>query len=576
MNVKWELPKETTQRKVDLMELKGNRMLRHLHPSVIEVLYNRGYKTEEAITDFFDNDPSKTHNPLLMMDMEKGISYVIEAMNQNKHIVIYGDYDADGASSTAIAVLALRELGAHVDYFINNRFDHGYGIKPEGVDDLLKEFPTVDMIITVDNGIVAYEGIDYAKEKGIDIIVTDHHDPHPSGKMPDALAVINPKRPGDEYPFKGICGATVIYKFMLALYYELDKDLDYVEEMMDIVGMATIGDVMPLHDENRIFVKQALDLIADGTRTAFTKLVEKTNIATVNEEMFGFKFVPMINAPSRLLGKIDLAVDLFLSEDESEMEEIIDKLISLNEERKELTSIQEDIAMGMIQSLGDQPVYVLFNKDFHEGIVGLVAGRIKESFHRPTIVLTEHKGIAKGSGRSIEGFHVTDALHETSETLIGFGGHALACGMSLDVTKVDELRDKLSEMAESQLTEEDMTPKVKVDSMVSANDITLDYIDELDTLRPFGQGFEKPVLQLSNFEVGSHLYMGKEKVEKDKKHVKLMGKGKLSIVMFKYADTYRNLQSPKFVNTIGYPAINVYKNNVSIQFMVQNDYIRKA
>lgn len=569
--VKWERPKESIERTAGLAELSACRKLRHLSPSVIEVLYNRGIATEEAILDFFDNDPSKVHNPLLMTDMEKGVLLVKEALAQNKHIVVYGDYDADGASATTIGVLALRKLGANVDYFINNRFDHGYGIKPEGVKDLVKKFPTVDMLITVDNGIVAYEGIDYANELGIEVIVTDHHDPHPSGKMPNALAIINPKRPGDEYPFKGICGATVIHKFMLALYWELEQDLTYVEEMMDIVGMATVGDMMPLLDENRIFVKEALKLIQQSNRTAFAKLVKKTDISVINEEMFGFKLVPMVNAPSRLLGDISLAVDLFLTEDEEEMDNKIDKLIALNDERKEITAVQEAIAMDMIEKMGDQPMYVLFNPEFHEGIVGLVAGRIKEAFHRPAIVLTEHKGMAKGSGRSIDAFHVTNALHATSETLIGFGGHAGACGMSLDVTKVDELRTKLCNMAQNQLTEEDMTPKLLVDALVEPKDLTIDYVDELDTLRPFGQAFQKPNLQMKNFKMKDFLLMGE-----NKNHLKVMGMGKVDILMFSYADKFQEMGTPTDVIAVGYPGLNVWRNKVSVQFQVVNDNLRRA
>lgn len=569
--VKWERPTHSMERTAGMAEISASRKLRHLSPSIIEVLYNRGFKTEEAILDFFDNDPSKVHNPLLMMDMEKGVLLVKEALAQNKHIVIYGDYDADGASATIIGVLGLRKLGANVDYFINNRFDHGYGIKPEGVDDLVKKFPTVDMLITVDNGIVAYEGIDYANKKGIDVIVTDHHDPHPSGKMPEALAIINPKRPGDEYPFKGICGATVIHKFMLALYWELEHDLTYVEEMMDIVGMATVGDMMPLLDENRIFVKESLKLIQQSTRVAFTKLVKKVGVPVINEEMFGFQFVPMVNAPSRLLGDISLAVNLFLTDDEKEMDKMIDKLIALNDERKEITAVQEELAMEMIEKLGDQPVYVLFHPSFHEGIVGLVAGRIKEAFHRPAIVLTEHKGLAKGSGRSIEAFHVTNALHATSKTLIGFGGHAGACGMSLDVTKVDELRTTLCDMARNQLTEEDMTPKLLVDALVEPKDLTIDYVDELDTLRPFGQAFLKPNLQMHNFKMKDFLLMGE-----NKNHLKLMGTGKVDMIMFRYAENFHKLGAPQDVVAVGYPGLNVWRNKVSVQFQVVNDNLRQA
>lgn len=570
-NVLWTRPTESTTRSLELMKLQEARELRHFSKSVIEVLYNRGLKTVEAIEDFFDNDPSKVHSPLLMTDMQKAVDIIKDAIEKNLKLVIYGDYDCDGASATAVGMLGLRKAGANVEYFINNRFEHGYGLNVKGMDDLLKEHPDVDLILTVDNGIVAYEGIDYAVSKGVRVVVTDHHDPHPTGKMPNAEAIVNPKRPGDAYPFKGICGATVIYKFMQALYYEMDLDMDEVEDLIDIVGMATIGDVMPLLDENRIFVKQALKRVKMGTRPAFAKLVEKTNVTTIDEETFGFKFVPMVNAPSRLLGDIDLAVDLFLTEDEAEMERLVDELIRLNEERKEITARQEEIAMAMIEKMGEQSVYVLYNPEFHEGIVGLIAGRIKEKFYRPAIVLTEHHGIAKGSGRSIEGFHINDALHANADALIGFGGHAGACGMSLDIKKVDELRERIIATAESILSEDDLTPKIVIDAIVNASDLTIDYIDELDTLRPFGQAFPKPVLKLQDFKSKNVLYMGKEK-----NHLKVSGYGKVSLVMFSYAEDFKKQGEPNTVEAIGYPALNVYRGDVSVQFMVQENHIRPA
>lgn len=570
-NVLWVRPSETPQRIEELKALQSSKELRHLSKSVVEILYNRGFTTVTAIEDFFDNDPMKVHSPYLMMDMEKAVEIVQDAINRELNIVIYGDYDADGASATSIGVLGLRHAGANVNYFINNRFKHGYGLNVSGMDDLLERYPDVDLIVTVDNGIVAYEGIKYAVKKGIRVVVTDHHDPDPSGKMPNAEAIINPKRPGDEYPFKGICGATVIYKFMMALYYEMDLELDYVEDLIDIVGMATIGDVMPLMDENRIFVKEALKRVKSGKRPAFAKLVEKTGASTINEETFGFLFVPMVNAPSRLIGDIDLAVDLFLSEDEEEMEKLVDELISLNAQRKEITAEQEEIAMQMIEKMGEQTVYVLYNPSFHEGIVGLVAGRIKEKFYRPAIVLTEHNGIAKGSGRSIDGFHINNALHANKDALLKFGGHAGACGMSVDINKIDELRERINETASAQLKQEDLEPKLVIDAIVNTKDLTIDYTDELDTLRPFGQGFSKPVLKLESFEGKKAHYMGSES-----NHLKLESKDKVSIIMFRYAEEFKKLGEPMTVDTIGYPSLNVFRGEVKVQFMVQENHIRKC
>lgn len=564
---KWVRPEETLDRKGKLIALENDTRLRHIPPTNLEILLNRGYETAEDILSLLDMDPTNVHNPKLLLDADKVVSVLMEAVEKQYHIVVYGDYDADGASATSVAVLALRKLGAKVDYFINNRFKHGYGIMPSGVDDLLVKFPTAQIILTVDNGIVAYDGIDYANSKGLKVLVTDHHDPSPDNKMPNALAVVNPKRVDCPYPFKGLCGASVIFKIMQYLYFEMDVDGEYVDELIDIVGMATIGDVMPLVDENRVFVLEALRRLENNSRKAFEILRKETKVSEINEEVFGFKYVPMVNAPSRMDGSIDLAVDLFLETDEDVITSIVKELIEINERRKTLTAEQETIAMDMLEKKGVKSVVVLYHEDFHEGIVGLIAGRIKEKYNRPTIVLTKHGNIAKGSGRSIEGFHITQGLHSTSETLIGFGGHSQACGMSLNVDKVDELEARMIERADALLTEDDFVRKIMIDAVVTPSDLTVDFIDDLNAMRPFGAGFPKPVLGLKDFYGYGNKALGSEG-----KHIKILSK-QLEILMFNGGDYYKSIGRPTRVKALGYPSLNVWNGKVTVQFNIDGENI---
>jgi len=277
--VKWLEVKKDKRRNDIIREFNTHPEIEKLSTVAKDILINREVTTVEEVLEILDDDIMNQHNPLELKDMDKMVSLLKQYVQESKHIVIYGDYDSDGACATAIAVLCLRELGVQVDYFINNRFVHGYGMTPKGVQDLIKRYPTTDVILTVDNGIVAFEGIEAAVRAGIDVLITDHHEPLPDGTLPNALAVVNPKRLDDTYPFSEICGATVIYKVMLSLYMELGEPLDYVYSMIDIVGMATVGDVMPLRDENRLFVKEAIKQINRNPRYAFKALKRKLDEA---------------------------------------------------------------------------------------------------------------------------------------------------------------------------------------------------------------------------------------------------------------------------------------------------------
>src|SRR5690625_3331568 len=499
--VKWLEVKKDKRRNDIIREFNTHPEIEKLSTVAKDILINREVTTVEEVLEILDDDIMNQHNPLELKDMDKMVSLLKQYVQESKHIVIYGDYDSDGACATAIAVLCLRELGVQGDYFINNRFVHGYGMTPKGVQDLIKRYPTTDVILTVDNGIVAFEGIEAAVRAVIDVLITDHHDPLPDGTLPNALAVVNPKRLDDTYPFSEICGATVIYKVMLSLYMELGEPLDYVYSMIDIVGMATVGDVMPLRDENRLFVKEAIKQINRNPRYAFKALKEEIGRSEIDEGTFGFQFVLMINAIGRLNGTIDEAVEMFLATDPEDVQKYVDFLVETNQKRKDLTREQEEIAIKMVEKRWFEPVIVLANEDFHEGIVGLVAGRIKEKYHRPTIVLTkDSNGIWKGSGRIIEAFSLIDNLHEIKDTLNHFGGHDMACGVGVKEGDVDRFRQAMIKRANLTLTEDDYIPTVTIDVTIGSHEVTETLVDELDQLKPFGTQFEEPNISVTDFE----------------------------------------------------------------------------
>ncbi|MFI3211608.1 MAG: DHH family phosphoesterase, partial [Peptostreptococcaceae bacterium] len=340
----------------------------------LQILFNRGYKNEKEILHLLNGELKDVHPAEFLTDCEKFTEIVKEAILSKKKIICYSDYDIDGVCSASALCLGVKNAGGIIDFYTNNRFEEGYGITKNGVDDLLAKFPDTNLIITTDNGIVGFEGINHAVKRGIDVIVTDHHEQ--GDEIPkDALAVINPKRKDCDYPFDGLCGAGVVFKLLISLYYEMNLDLEYIYDLLDIIALATVGDLVPLVDENRIIVKEGLKKISYGKRLAFKKLREGLGVTKVDEETFGYTYGPLINAIGRINGTPGNAIRLFITDDESEMDLIVKELVDLNNERKELTKSQEKLALSLLHEKKELPnVIVLKHKDFHEGVVGLIAG----------------------------------------------------------------------------------------------------------------------------------------------------------------------------------------------------------
>lgn len=527
------------------------------------ILSMRGVKDK----DFFLNGTVyNMHDIALMNDGMKAVNIIKESIDKREKIVFYGDYDADGAGGTSVGVMMGEELGGDVSYYINNRFKQGYGMCKSGIDEILELYPDVKLIVTIDNGISALEAADYVKSLGIKLVVTDHHEQ--GEKLPNADAVVNPKRTDSTYPFNGLCGAVVIWKVLREIY----ENKSDANKYLDILSISTVGDVVPLVDENRIIVKEGLKLLREDKRLSLKILREMTNTTNINSHFtLAYIYSPIFNAISRLKGEINLVVDFLISDDEGFIRKSVETLINFNEERKALTNIQLEEAEKELSTKGVKEVIVLYNEKFHEGVVGLIAGRLKEKYNRPTFILTKgENGNIKGSARSIEKFDVKKNLDKCSDLLLGYGGHPLAGGLSFIPENLNELENRLIKLAKELLTEEDFIKKFFYVDIINEEDISVELIEELAELEPYGASFEKPLMRLTNFNVRRCFVMGKEE-----EHIKLVGNN-ISLLAWRQAKNYEDRGTPLRVSALGYPEINIYNNNVNLQFVVNEDNFIKA
>lgn len=483
--------------KADLNELSKALNVDKL---LCKIASNRGINSIDKLQDFLSPEPQSFHSPLKLADMERATELVLEAIEAEKKIRIVGDYDQDGISSTVILYKGLKKLGARVDYDIPERSLDGYGINERIVK--LAGDEAVDMIITCDNGIAAVEPIALAKELGLKVIITDHHDLPQS--LPGADAILNPKRKDCNYPFKSLCGAGVAFKFIQALYQRLGLSEIELEQYYEFVAMATVCDVVDLIEENRIFVVEGLRRIGETQNIGLRALLSQTKLSEkqIGSYHIGFILGPCINASGRL-ETAKTAIELFLTEDKAEATEKAKTLYELNEERKQLTQAGIETLVNRIElkGLSEDRVLVLYEPGIHESIAGIIAGRIKEKYNRPAIVLTnsKHEEIKKGSGRSIEEYNMFEELSKLDELFERFGGHPMAAGLSLKYENIEALRTGLNR--NTVLSEEDLTPKLYLDAAIPIEYMSFEIIGELKRLEPFGKGNTKPVFGDRNIDI---------------------------------------------------------------------------
>lgn len=545
---------------------KKERLVEELRitPLVASLLVNRGFDSpNEANSFLFDRDHT-FHDPFLLLGMDIAVSRIKEAIENNEPILIYGDYDADGVTSTSVMMLALRELGANVSFYIPNRFTEGYG--PNEPAFRYAAEIGVKLIITVDTGIAAINEAKVAKELGVDLIITDHHEPGP--ELPEALAIIHPKLENSPYPFRDLAGVGVAFKLAHALLGGVP------EHLLELAAIGTIADLVPLIGENRMIAKKGISYLKRTENHGLKALLKLagTELSTVTEETIGFLLGPRINAAGRL-ESADIAVDLLLTSDSFEAETIAEEIEALNKQRQAIvTNIAEEAIKEVEDNfpIHENSVLVVGKPGWNAGVIGIVASKLVDRFYRPTIVLSydEEKGLAKGSARSIVGFDLFKNLSTCRELLPHFGGHPMAAGMTLKIDDVPELRSRLNQLANEQLTEEDFIPVTKLDSEIELSEVDLKSLEEMQLLAPFGMNNPKPRVLLKSSNI-----VQMKKIGADQNHLKLVLEDQgtsLDGIGFGLGHLFDEVSPHSKLSVIGELAINEWNNIRKPQIFLQD------
>lgn len=527
----------------------------------LNICYQKGLTTPEAISSFISPDETWLHDPLQLYDMERSIDRIEEAVSMNQHITVYGDYDADGVTSTSIVYDVLTSIGAEVTYYIPNRFTDGYGPNVEAFKRLIDN--GTQLIITVDNGISGHEAIDYAYNNGVDVIVTDHHDL--PDELPKAYSIIHPRHPNGNYPFGDLSGAGVAFKLAHALIGEIPADL------CDLVAIGTVADMVKLTDENRALVTFGLQQLKQTTRWGIKCLCQQLdiNMNTLDEMDIGFSIAPVLNAVGRLQDATP-AVELLTLLDDQKATQLVAQLIELNEERKAIVNqIVQEVKAQLIEPIDD--VIILWNDKWHEGVLGIVASRIVKEYGRPVIIMKEKvdQGILKGSARSIEAFHLFDICNQRRELFESFGGHHMAAGMSIARDNIDKLRIYLTEVAKDIKQQKPFQPTLSIDHSLDLEGVSLEMIEEINLLKPFGMGNEKPIHSIDDV---SPLYC--KQIGVDQSHLKLTvtdsDQQTLDAIGFGFGEMAEYLTPAAKLSLAGTLDINEWNGNRKIQLMVDD------
>jgi single-stranded-DNA-specific exonuclease len=487
-----------------------------INPVVARILVNRGLEEAEFET-FLHPELDKLHDPFLMEDMNQAVRIICHDIEEGHPIRIVSDYDVDGVMANYILYKGLRRIGADVDYVIPHRVRDGYGINEEIIEKAVED--GIRTIVTCDNGIAANAALAKAKESGLTVVVTDHHQvPYITDGdnrqyiLPPADVILNPKKKSCGYPFDDLCGAGVAYKLVEALFIKRDIPREEIYQFLEFVAIATICDVVSLTDENRTFVVYGLERLNHSENKGLRALIGSNALSDVTIDAYhvGFKLGPCINASGRLESAI-ASMELLLEEDTEKAIAKADAIYAVNEERKEMTIRGVEAAEAYLQDAQEMKVFVIYLPDCHESLAGIIAGRIREKYHHPVLVLvdSDEEGILKGSGRSIEEYHMFEALQKCSDLLLKFGGHAMAAGFSLNKEKLEAFTGQINETCE--LSEDAFIPKVRIDVPMPMSYITEELIEEIDALAPFGKGNEKPVFAQKELNVLSAKILGKDR-----------------------------------------------------------------
>ena len=463
------------------------------------ILINRGITEDEEIEIFLEPKRNNFYNPFLLPDMEKAVQRIIEAINNNEKVVIYGDYDVDGITSVTVLKKFLKERGLEVGYYIPNRLEEGYGLNSQAIQKIIEEEYT--LMITVDCGISAINEIEECNELGLQTIITDHHEQ--GEKLPNAYAVVDAKRKDNCYPFRELAGVGVVFKLIQAISKKLKlEDKEYLK-YLDIVAVGTISDIVPLINENRVIAKLGLKLIEVTKNIGLRELINSSNYKKVDSSMISFGVAPRINACGRM-GHQEQALNLFLTENIVEAKEITKQLNKYNLERQEKEKEIYTQALEKLQKEDLQNIntIVLGGEHWYHGVIGIVASKLTESFFKPTILVGFEDEEGKGSGRSIPGFDLHEALNYSSDYLEKFGGHAMAVGLTLKKEQFEDFKNKFEEIAQKQEINK-LQPIIKIDGIITKKDFNFTTLNEIKKMEPFGEKNERPLLLYKNLKIDS-------------------------------------------------------------------------
>lgn len=541
----------------------------HISPLTAIILYNRGIHDDEDIVRFLSKDLSGLHDPYLLKDMEKAADRIRKARDNKEKVTIYGDYDVDGITSIAILYQHLTEMGIDSDYYIPDRMQEGYGVNRDALDKIRKR--GTSLIITVDTGITAVEECEYAKEIGLDVIVTDHHECKET--IPDVYAAIDPKRKDCPYPFKSLAGVGVVFKLIQALD-ERESLPDLMEKYSDLMCLGTVADISPLVDENRIIVTEGLKRFNTTKNIGLKALIDvSTNGKSITTSTIGYVIAPRINASGRL-GCASRSVELFLTDDVERAHALAESLCEENSNRQQTEQKMFKEALEYLEihpDVKEDQVIVIPHKDWHHGIVGIVSSKITEKFYKPSILFAIDGDEAKGSGRSVNGFNLFGALKNCSDLLEKFGGHELAAGLTIRADNIEAFRQKVNECSKDSFTEQMVTPTIMLDAAIKVPYISLETVNDINRLQPFGVDNPAPVFAIRNIKIH------KISVMSDGKHLRmtLLKDGKyLDSVGFGMGEYYQHLEEGDMISVAFALDINDYKSFQNVQLILKD--IKKA
>ncbi len=563
MTNKW-IVKEINNEKVELLKEKFN-----LSNLAAKIISNRNIlgreMQEDDIRKFLNPTRDDFYNPFLLPDMEKAVNRIEKAIENNEKILIYGDYDADGITSTTILTNFFKDIGIEVDKYIPNRLKEGYGINNKALEEIKDR--GISLIITVDTGITANSQVDYANELGLDVIVTDHHEP--SEEIPKAVAVIDAKRKDNQYPLNQLAGCGIAFKLTQAITIKRNLDpINYLKNL-DIVAIGTISDLVPLVDENRVIVKLGLMLVKQTKNLGLKKLLTKANLRDFNSTSISFGITPRINASGRLGNQYD-SLNLFITKDFKEAERLSEILDSYNIERQKIGNKIYEEALAQLKD-EEKNCIILGKEDWHHGVIGIVSSKITEKFNKPSVLICFEDGIAKGSGRSVPGFDLHKAISSTKEYLLGFGGHTMACGLSLKVENFEKFKEAISKYIDENLDISKLEKEIYIDEILTMEDLDIDKIKALKLLEPYGEENPEPIIMYEKVEINGIRTLSENKhlrlsLKKDDKIIDAIG--------FNLGELAKEYKIGDIIDVIGNIEINSFNGKDSIQIRLID--IRKA